>query len=277
MAEHKLLKLAVAAACCAGCFGAAAGGVQPAVRDLGMTPKTILIVGNSYMYYNCGLNGYLRGLIRQKADPKVKTRIAAIGRSNMSQQPLEEYLDNNLLESHQAKYGKLDPRLMEKELKKRESYELVIMQASNRGTDDQLRDEHYVKIHADAIRRAGGTPALLMTWVQHKKNAPAMSLVADHVTKIANDNKMMVFPVGLAFEAAEKAYPDVKFIMPDNTHPTAVGSYLMAMTVYASIYHRDPSDATGFAGGCEKPLEPAMRARMAKVAWDTVRSWYGWK
>ncbi|MCI6530390.1 MAG: SGNH/GDSL hydrolase family protein [Mesosutterella sp.] len=277
MLHSRWAKLSVLTAFCLGFAAASGAGVQPEVKDLGMTPKSILIVGNSYMYYNCGLNGYLGGLIREKANPKIETRIAAIGRGNLSQYPIAEYLDNNLLASHDKTFGQLGAGLMKKELKKRESYDLVIMQASNRGVEDQKRDAFYVPNHVKAIRAAGGTPVMLMTWVQRKKGAPAQSLVADSVTKIANDNHMMVIPVGLAFEAAQKAYPDVKFIMPDNTHPTAVGSYLMASTIYAALYHRDPVEATGFAGGCEKPLEPAMRQNMARVAWDTVKAWYGWK
>ncbi len=257
--------------------GAFASGVAPAVTDLGFQPKQILIVGNSYMYYNCGLNGYLAGLIREKVDPKIKTRISATGRSNMSQQPVEELLDNTMLRSHDPKHGTLDAKLLEKEVAKREAYDLVLLQGSNRGKADQERDAHYVKIHAEAIRAHGGTPAMIMTWVQKKKNAPAQQVVSDGVTRIANDNAMMSIPVGLAFERAEKAHPEWKLIMPDDTHPTALGSYLMASTIYGAVYRRDPSEATGFEGGCEKPLPAEARTEAARIAWETVNNWFGWK
>lgn len=249
----------------------------PLVKELNFQPKAILVVGNSYMYYNCGLNGYLAGLIREVVNPKIKTRIATIGRGNLSQYPIEEYLDNAQSIAHNPKYGTPSEDLLKKEIKKREKYDLVIMQGSNRGQDDQLRDTHYVKIHADAIRASGGEPAMIMTWTQKNKNAPAFEVVQNGVTKIANDNKMMVIPVGLAFQRVEKLYPDLKLIMPDNTHPTAIGSYLMASTIYASIYKRNPIEAKGFAGGCEKPIDPAVREKLHSVAWDTAKEWYGWK
>ena len=44
--------------------------VQPEVTDLGITnPKTGLIVGNSYSFYNCGVHSYLRGLTREAKQP----------------------------------------------------------------------------------------------------------------------------------------------------------------------------------------------------------------
>lgn len=249
----------------------------PKVKGLDFQPKSLLVVGNSYMYYNCGINGYLSGLIREKINPKIKTRIAAIGRSNMSQQPIEEMLDNNQLRSHDSKYGVLEDDLLQKEVKKRESYELVLMQGSNRGEDDQARDRHYIKIHAETIRKNGGTPALIMTWVQKKKGAPSLQTVVDGVTQIANENHMLVVPVGLAFDLAEKKFPEWKLIMPDNTHPTALGSYLMAATIYGSVYKRNPIEATDFVGGCEKPIPEELRKEAAMTAWETVKTWYGWE
>lgn len=149
------------------------------------------------------------------------------------------------------------------------------MQGSNRGEKDQTRDAHYVKIHAEAIRKNGGTPALIMTWVQEKKGAPEFSLVSDSITQMANDNHMMVIPVGKAFELAKVKYPGWKLIMPDKTHPTALGSYLMAATIYGALYKRNPLEATQFEGGCEKPIPEDLRKKVAEVAWETVKNWYG--
>ena len=35
----------------------------PTVKNLFKAPKTLLMVGNSYTYYNCGLNGYLSNFL----------------------------------------------------------------------------------------------------------------------------------------------------------------------------------------------------------------------
>lgn len=272
MTKHRIFTFAAAALFAAGASAAAA----PLVTDPGPAPASILIVGNSYMYYNCGINSYLGGMIREKANPKVKTRIAAIGRGNLSQYPIAEYLDNTRLRSHEKKWGALDAKLLEAEEKKRESYEAVLMQASNRGRNDQARDAHYMKAHADAIRSSGARPALILTWVQNRANAPKFETVLEAVTRTGNENGMLVIPVGPAFNTARAELPDVAFLMPDNTHPTAAGSYLMGSVIYASLYKRDPMDAAGFEGGCEKPLPQELRKKLHAIAWKTVKSWYGW-
>lgn len=88
---------------------------------------------------------------------------------------------------------------------------------------------------------------------------------------------MMVIPVGPAFNRLEKEHPEMTLIMPDATHPTAVGSYLMAATMYASIYKRDPTEGVAFEGGCEKPLPEAVRRVLTATAWQTAQEWFGWK
>lgn len=245
----------------------------PNVRQVNFQPEKLLIIGNSYMYYNCGINGYLGGLLKATGKTKAKTRIATIGRGNLSQYPLEEYLDNSISASH-SKNATISNDLLEKEIKKREKYDLVLMQASNRGKADQMRDQHYIKIHAKAIRDHGAEPALILTWTQKLKNAPEFSEVQEWVTKIGNENQMMVIPVGLAFNRVSKKYPDLKLIMPDNTHPTAIGSYLMAATIYASIYQQHPKAGITFEGGCEKPIDENIRAILAEEAWRTVNAWF---
>ena len=36
--------------------------VKPKVTELTQTPSRVLLVGNSFMYYNCGVNSYISGL-----------------------------------------------------------------------------------------------------------------------------------------------------------------------------------------------------------------------
>lgn len=270
--------LVLAAAAASLALSGTACAAAPQVKELKASPNSILIVGNSYMYYNCGLNGYLSGLLKADGKTKVKTRLAAIGRGNLSQYPIEEYLDNAASISHRENEKLLDPGLLAKEVKKRESYGLVLMQGSNRGADDQARDRHYVPIHAKAIRAQGGEPALIITWTQKKKNAPDFSVVESGVTETANENGMMAIPVGQAFNLFAERHPDITLIMPDQTHPTAAGSYLIASTIYASIYRKSPAEAAAaFEGGCEKPLAADVRQKIAETAWDAARSWFGWQ
>ena len=66
--------------------------VKPEVTDLGISnPKTGLIVGNSYSFYNCGVHSYLRGLTREAKQPW-KARITTISSAMLSYHNVKDYL-----------------------------------------------------------------------------------------------------------------------------------------------------------------------------------------
>ena len=283
MRNKQITAIALAAMMLAGsAFAAKPGEVNfvlskeaPAVKKIAKAPKTLLVVGNSYTYYNCGLNGYLSNFLigdaiasgdakdEKSARKLFKTRIAAIGRGNLSQYPIAEYLDNAIMKSH-VDQAVIEEKYLAPETKKREKYDLVLMQASNRPEADQARDSYYIPEHVKAIRAQGGEPALIMTWVQKNKNAPKIELVRDATVKIANANKMMVIPVGLAFDLAEKKFPQVTLIRTDNTHPTAAGSFLEAATIYAAVYKKDPFvSQSAFCNNLfDHRLDPAVREKL---------------
>lgn len=44
--------------------------VKPKVTELSTPPTRVLLVGNSFMYYNCGVNGYISGLTKGPGIPQ---------------------------------------------------------------------------------------------------------------------------------------------------------------------------------------------------------------
>ena len=68
-----LIPALTAALLCSSAF-ALETSVAPKVTDIkNHSPKTGLIVGNSYSFYNCGVHSYLRGLTREnKQDWKAR-------------------------------------------------------------------------------------------------------------------------------------------------------------------------------------------------------------
>ena len=100
--------------------------------------------------------------------------------------------------------------------------------------------------------------------------------LADATIKVANENKAMVIPVGLAFANALKVRPDLKLTVADNRHPTAAGSYLDGAVIYAALTKSSP-EGPNFLGGCEKPLAQNDAQFLQGIAWKTVKDFYGWK
>ena len=115
----------------------------------------------------------------------------------------------------------------------------------------------------------------LLTWAYADKPEMTKQL-ADATIAVANENNALVIPVGLAFANALKQRPDLKLTVADNRHPTSAGTYLEAATILAALTKKSPEGAS-YLGGCEKPLTEKDAAFLQKVAWDTVKNFYGWK
>lgn len=78
--EKILIPALTAALLCSSAF-ALETSVAPKVTDIHHSPKTGLIVGNSYSFYNCGVHSYLRGLTREnKQDWKARIITISSGR-----------------------------------------------------------------------------------------------------------------------------------------------------------------------------------------------------
>ena len=62
--ERFMKKLVLATLLCSLSLSAFAAdySVKPKVTELSTPPTRVLLVGNSFMYYNCGVNGYISGL-----------------------------------------------------------------------------------------------------------------------------------------------------------------------------------------------------------------------
>ena len=71
-----------------------------------------------------------------------------------------------------------------------------------------------------------------------KKNQ--IRVIKDTYTRVGNENEALVIPVGLAFDLAYQENPTIQLHESDGTHPSLLGTYLAACTVFASIYDKSP-------------------------------------
>ncbi len=105
-----------------------------------------------------------------------------------------------------------------------EHWDYVIIQERG-GSAAQDRGElfhKYLGMFADQARKSGATPLLFMTW--HPANEAFFKAAA----RRAN---VRLLPVGMAWD------PSFDW---DGSHPNVAGSYLIACTVYATIYDKAP-------------------------------------
>ncbi len=275
LSSYRLLAAAVLA-CSVAAASAADYTVKPEVTELNPLPSRVLLVGNSFMYYNCGVNGYLSGLVKAK-DRKLRATMVTIGGAGLDWHLVKTYLRPNGIASYSTKNDGSN-QLTFNEYPGGKVFEAVVLQDNSQGPiHPELSKffKEYAAVHSKDIREAGAEPLFMMTWAYADK--PEMTpQLADATIKVANENKAMVVPVGLAFANAIKGNKDIRLIVADNRHPTAAGSYLEGCVLYATLTKSSPEGAD-FQGGCEKPLPKEEAAYLQKVAWETVSDFFGWK
>lgn len=239
--------------------------VAPATKGL----ESFMFVGNSFFYYNNGLPAYVSRLAAAAPESdgaKFNYTMVTIGGSGFDWHDMESYF-----RPHGIGYYSVDANNSIVFNTRRKYYDAVVMM------DCGLCPIHpklepiffkYARKNANIARRHGVEPILFMSWAF--QNKPEMTAqLSNAYTKAGNDNNELVIPAGLAFARVVTERPDVSLYQPDKRHPTLLGSYLAAATVYAAIYQRSPEDNFYTAD-----IEPELARYLRKAAWTTTQEYY---
>ena len=249
--------------------GLAAQTPKPKVLESGAgDPKSVIYIGNSFFYYNNGINGHVTNFVQAGEPGKaLRSTMVTISGSGFDWHDVESYFRPNGLGKYSfdaqnnVNFNKLD-RLFDV---------AVMMDCSQCPLHPQLKGvfADYAKKQSDIVRKYGTKPVFFMSWAYQDK--PEMTAqLAEAYTKAGNDNDAYVIPAGLAFAKHVAARPDVNLYVADKRHPSLAGSYLAAATTYAAIFKKSPVGSTYTAG-----LDPALAKSLQQAAWDTVQEYYG--
>jgi hypothetical protein len=94
------------------------------------------------------------------------------------------------------------------------------------------------------IRQAGGATVLLMVWPESRRRS-VFPLVAESYRLAARDVGGLLVPAGEAWMAAWRRKPSLALYGPDGFHPSVVGSYLAALSIYAGLTGGSPVGLPG--------------------------------
>lgn len=265
------MKCKILAAALASAFLFASGAqaletdVAPQVTSLqNPAPKTGLYVGNSFTYYNCGVNGYVRGFTKEE-NRDWTARMITISAGMLSFHPVEAYLAPHEMDPY-FKDGNTKP------------FDVVFLQGQSVEPIAKNRVatfRKYLKEHIEAVRKAGAEPVVVDTWARQDKPEQTRAL-ANAIIAEANANGAVVLPAGLAFAEALKGRPDLVLHHTDKRHPSAAGSYLYGAMIYSLLFRKSP-EGFAFRGDCAKPLPEADAKYLQEVAWRVTKEFYGWK
>ncbi len=265
----------LALAGCAGTLKAPSANVDaaklPMVKAASANPpRSILYVGNSFMYYNNSLHNITSRLARGSVNGKEANHRATsltISGSGIDWHDLESYLRPDGL----GRYSFVGDNEVRFNPPGRQYDSVILMDCSQCPVHPVLSKVFfdYSKKHSETARAKGVEPIFLMTWAYADKPEMTKGL-ADAYTEAGRQNNAHVIPAGLAFAASIAKRPDINLYVPDKRHPTLAGSYLTAATMVASIWNVNPVGSK-----FTSELSPDVARHLQEVAWETSRKYHG--
>lgn len=249
-------------------------GLLPSAASQSTQKLRVLFIGNSYTYYN-NLPRMLAGLAASAKPTRVlETEMVAVGGAT-----LKRLWDIGQAQQALAR-GKWDYVVLQEQSTLGMSKFVDGIPQIN----DPAEFHAAARIYDSEIKRLGAKTLFYMTWA--RQNNPASQIqLAEAYTKIGMELNAPVAPVGLAWQAALKARPDLALHVEDKSHPNPAGSYLAACVFYAVLYGQSPEglaegvtgalvDSSGKPGDAVGELVKLSKADagfLQKMAWEMVR------
>lgn len=247
--------------------------IKPTVTKLAETPTTVLMIGNSFMYYNNGADSFSAGICRDMGFHIGFTMIT-IGGGGLNWHPVRCYLRQEAMRSYTpGKGGTLEFHNYENG----RIFDCVILQDNSQGPIHPRLAPLFreaAREYCQEVRSVGAFPLLLMTWA-YEGHPEMTSQLADAITETGNANNAMVIPVGLAFARSLAENPELKLTGEDKHHPLPAGTYLEACVICAALTGKSPQGAAFDHIGAAR-VNKGDAAFLQGIAWDATREFYGW-
>jgi len=197
----------------------------------------VLLVGNSYIYYNN--LAQMIGLITDSLNTKIICKKSTIGAATLGQ------------------HWNSERGLKTKKIIASNKFDVVVIQ-DNSMWPLEHKDSLliYGQLFCNYIRANGAKPYLYNTWAREKTPQTQSSINAVYNELAALENAINV-PVGSSFDLARKTIPTMNLFHPDGSHPSAVGTFLIALSFikkitgtlpkkYATVYNYFDKDGETF-------------------------------
>jgi hypothetical protein len=207
----------------------------------------VLFIGNSLTYAN-----YLPAMLSAVAAQAGKTLVTAqVSEGGFALQ------DHYRVGTAQAEIGK--------------RYQLVILQQGPSAEEQSQADLRRSAIRFNPIiRNSGARPALYMVWPELARFS-VFDDVRDSYSNAALAIDAMFIPGGEAWRASWRLDPALEFYGPDDFHPSTLGTYAIAASMFAEIFRQTPADLPAtfsLANGTQIVLDPAQARAVQRGAWQ---------
>ena len=203
-------------------------------------PKTyrILFIGNSYTHYH-DMPTALFARIAEQAGYQVEVTTIVKGAHTLEKfaDPFDTYGSEVAAELHESRAGRYDY--------------VILQEQSFRAIGEPASFYDAVRDLAGRIRAVGAEPILYGTWgykegysVLQENNLTSEEMtwkMAAAYTAIGEELDIPVAYVGLAFREMYTTHSLADVYAADKSHPSTLGSYLAAVTIFSTIFEKDPT------------------------------------
>ncbi|MBS1616314.1 MAG: PKD domain-containing protein [Bacteroidetes bacterium] len=230
----------------------------------------VLFVGNSYVQVN-NLPGIISQLAANSGDVLLATDVSMGGYT------LQNHASNSNTLSQIARKG----------------WDFVILQEQSQlpaFPDAQVASSCYPYARAlDSLVHLANPCAktvFYMTWGRENGdagNCPSFplictyngmdSLLRSRYTIMAQSNKAVLAPVGVAWHKMRDLYPGTGLYQTDESHPSPAGSYLAACTFYSVLFKKNPASIT-YDFNLTTTDAANIRQVVKNQVWDSLAKWY---
>ena len=147
-----------------------------------------------------------------------------------------------------------------------EYHHVVLQEQSTLPVKNAKRMHENVRLFDEAIKAAGSTTVLYMTWA--RLNAPeSQQAITDAYTDVGRELGATVVPVGLAWQRFLRQHRRPVLHDKDQSHATLAGSYLAGCVFFAVLFQESPVGVdAGIAGLSGEDL-----AVLQEAAWRECR------
>ena len=186
----------------------------------------MLFVGNSFTYYNDGVDFHLQKMLR--ADKSADSIIYTIQKIAVGSYTLENHYNDqqtlNMINNYKWNT-------------------VVLQEQSSRPISNPDLFLNYASKLNQLIKKDSAITVLYMTWAL--KDSPSdINQLADAYNWVGNQLNAKVVPVGKVWDYFVKTYPQINLYFTDNKHPDLAGTYLISCTFFYSLFGKNPVQST---------------------------------
>ena len=215
-------------------------------------PESALFLGNSFTYFNGGIENHVKSLAESDTPPK----LIEVDSVTMGGATLKTLYNSS---------ATLHTRISDGD------FDVVVLQ----GDIPEIREHtvdpflEHARLLDQEISEAGSATVFFMTWPYQRLDWVTLDeIVAAHQT-IGTELQAPVAPVGLAFERAEFERPDLAMLSGDKEHESMEGTYLAANVLFATLFGESPEGLAYRPTG----VSDEDAAFLQRIAWETVQEW----